>query len=326
MNLMNKVIEIAKSHDGHKGNFVWEYWKNLPWGASWCVGFVLYCLYKAGLKKCIYDPYKIASPYWVPTLEEWLHNHAKHVKMIDAKAGDIVVFTWTGGGNNARKIGVCSRDHVGFIRKGGTSQTCYTIEGNTSGGIVAERTRNITNVFAIYRLDTSKAKKTNAEKIYEMAKKCAYKYGTGAKRKYPSGHPKKAYKQALNKAYPNRHGWGAQTRAGASCDVFVGTVVRASGVDKKYPRGLDEQLPYRNTEHFKKKFKKLKNPKRSQLKRGDITVQVFNSGAKHTTVYMGNNRVANAHYYGKSYPVIEKCSSKVRKPSECRKFYVYRPR
>lgn len=320
-----KIIDIAKSHKGDGGSFVWNYWSGLPTGASWCVGFVLYCIYKAGLKKYIYAPSKTESPFWVPTLEEWLHAHAKHVKMADAKAGDIVIFTWTGGGNNSRRIGACSRDHVGFIRKQGTSNTCYTIEGNTSGGIVAERTRNLTNIFAIYRLDIPKPKTKN-QKIYELAKKCAYPMGTGSKKNYPSGHPKKAYRKALNKAYPNRSSWGYQTRAGASCDVFVGTVIRASGVDKRFPRGLGDIDAYMRTEHFKKHWKKLKNPTRKQLKPGDVTYQIFHDRIGHVTIYMGGNKVANAHYYGKSYPVIEKYSSKVRKPSSVVKYYVFRPR
>ena len=169
-------------------------------------------------------------------------------------------------------------------------------------------------------------KPTKQERIVATAKKCAYPMGTGGKKRYPSGHPKKAYKQALNKAYPNRSSWGTQTRAGASCDVFVGTVVRASGIDKMYPRGLDDQLEYRHTDRFKKRFKLLRNPKKKDLKPGDITVQIFHSGAGHTTIYLGGNRVANAHYYGKTYPVIEKYSNKVRSASDTRVFYVYRPK
>lgn len=321
---MSNVIDEAKKHLNQHGNFVWNYWKGLPWGASWCVGFVLYCLYKSGHSKEIYSPSKTSSPFYVPTIEEWLHANAKHVKMADAQPGDIVIFTWTGGGNNSRKIGVCSRDHVGFIRAKGDSKTCYTIEGNTSGGIVDTKTRYLTNIFAIYRLKG--VKKTKNQRLYETAKACAYPMGTGGKKNYPSGHPKKAYRKALNKAYPNRSSWGSQTRAGASCDVFVGTVARASGVDKRYPRGLDEQLSYRHTEHFKKHWKILKNPKRKQLKPGDITVQIFLSGAGHTTVYLGDNKVANAHYYGRTYPVIEKYSNKVRSASNTRQFYVYRPK
>lgn len=322
-----KIIDIAMSHKGDSGGFVWNYWKGLPWGESWCVGFVLYCIYEAGLSKCIYSPSKVSSPFWVPTIEEWLHDHAKHVKMADARKGDIVIFTWTGGGNNARKIGVCSRDHIGFIREKGTSTKCLTIEGNTSGGIVDDKERNLTNIFAIYRLDLSPVKKTKNEKIYTVAKKCSWKYGTPYnKRKYPDGKPKKAYRKALNKVFPNRSGWWAQTRAGASCDKFVSVVVRASKVDKRFPHCLDDIDNYMKTDHFKKNWKKLKNPERKQLKKGDITYQIFHGRIGHVTVYMGGNRVANAHYYGKSYPVIEKYSSKVRKPSNVVKYYVFRPK
>lgn len=327
MSYNDKIIDIAESHLKQGGGFVWNYWKNLPWGSNWCVGFVLYDLYKAGLKKCIYDPYKTTNPYWVPTIEEYLHNHAKHVKMADARAGDIVIFTWSKtAGNNGRRIGICSRDHVGFIRKQGTSTMCYTVEGNTSGGIVANRERPLRNIFAIYRLDTSKAKKTKNHKIYEMAKACAYPMGTGAKKNYPGGHAKKAYRKALNKAYPNRNGWRDQTRKGASCDVFVGTVIRASGVDKMFPRGLDDINNYMKTDHFKKKWKRIKNPKRKQLKPGDVTYQIFHGRIGHVTIYMGGDRVANAHYFGKSYPVIEKYSNKVHPASRTTKFYAFRPK
>ena len=153
-----KIIQKAESYKGKTGGFVWDYWKGLAWGASWCVGFVLYVLYKCGLKSEIYNPSKTSLPFWLPTIEEWLHKHATHVKMADARPGDIVIFTWTGGGNNSRKVGKCSRDHIGFIRKKGTSKICYTIEGNTSGGKVAERTRELTYIFAIYRLDCCKDK------------------------------------------------------------------------------------------------------------------------------------------------------------------------
>ena len=323
---MSSFVDIAKKHKGQGGGFVWNYWSGLPSGASWCVGFVLYCIYKAGKSKYIYSPSKTSSPFYVPTIEEWLHAHAKHVKMADAREDDIVIFTWTGGGNNARKIGVCSRDHIGFIRKQGTSTTAYTIEGNTSGGKVDERTRNLTNIFAIYRLDIPKPKTAN-QKIYEMAKKCSWAYGTPYnKRKYPDGRPKKAYKKALNKVFPNRSGWWAQTRAGASCDKFVSVVVRASKVDKRFPHCLDDINAYMKTEHFKNHWKKLKNPTRKQLKPGDVTYQIFHDRIGHVTVYMGGNRVANAHFFGKSYPVIEKYSSKVRKPSNVVKYYVFRPR
>lgn len=147
-----KIINKAEKYKGKTGGFVWNYWSGLPWGSSWCVGFVLYVLYKCGLKSEIYNPKNVSNPFWLPTIEEWLHKHAKHVKMANAKPGDIVIFTWDGGGNNTRPIGKKSRDHIGFIRKKGTSDECYTIEGNTSGGKVDEKTRGKTYIFAIYRL------------------------------------------------------------------------------------------------------------------------------------------------------------------------------
>lgn len=164
-----KIINKAESYKGKTGSFVWNYWSGLSWGSSWCVGFVLYVLYKCGLKKEIYNPSKTSLPFWLPTIEEWLHKHATHVKMADAQPGDIVIFTWDGGGNNSRLIGKKSRDHIGFIRKKGTSKKAYTIEGNTSGGKVAERTRELTYIFAIYRLDCCKtgSQETPAEETKE---------------------------------------------------------------------------------------------------------------------------------------------------------------
>lgn len=68
-----------------------------------------------------------------------------------------------------------------------------------------------------------------------------------------SSEPTTAYKNALNKAYPNRKKWGEGSRLGRACDVFVGTVVRSLGYDKDCPRGLDEQLTYKpNSKYFKR--------------------------------------------------------------------------
>lgn len=76
--------------------------------------------------------------------------------------------------------------------------------------------------------------------IAQKAKELAYAFGTPrATYTYPTGKPKEAYKKAISKVYDTSK-WGKQTKAGASCDVFVGTTIRASGYDKKYPRGIDE--------------------------------------------------------------------------------------
>lgn len=169
------------------------------------------------------------------------------------------------------------------------------------------------------------AKKNNMKKlkkIADMARRCAWAYGTPKKKyRYPSGKRKKAYVLALKKAYGDRKGWGKQTKAGASCDVFVGTCVRASGVDPHFPRGLDEQIPYlEKSKRWRRGSRKLKN-----MKPGYIIVQQYKTGGKHIMIYLGNGYVANAHYVKKTYPIIEKYSKIVKPKSKCKIYRVYRP-
>ena len=160
--------------------------------------------------------------------------------------------------------------------------------------------------------------------IVDQAVRCAWPYGTPrSKFRYGSGIRTDAYTEALSVAYGSRSGWSAQCRAGASCDVFVGTVIRSSGYDKGFPRGLDEVEAY--CRNHTDKWLNMGAATESQLQPGDVIFQRFNSGGGHITIYLGNNRVANAHYVSKTYGVIEKYSSKVKSPGSCRKSIVYRP-
>ena len=143
----NKIITTARKYLGNGGGFIWDYFAGLARGQSWCVGFVLFICKKAGCP--LYNVSKTTLPFWVPTLEKWLHKNAKWVKYKDARAGDIVIFTWHGGGGNTR---TGSRDHTGVFEEHDDKGAFKTIEGNTVGGKVAERTRYLSNVYAIYRL------------------------------------------------------------------------------------------------------------------------------------------------------------------------------
>lgn len=128
---------------------------------------------------------------------------------------------------------------------------------------------------------------TNGYKIGRLANDCAYS-GVPKESKYPSGKIKSEYKVALNKAYPNRSSWGVAPRAGASCDVFVGTCVVASGVDKDFPRGLQDQLPH--MEKSKKWQLVTKNPTPSDLKDGDIVIYSSKgSDPTHIMIYWKNS-------------------------------------
>ena len=163
----------------------------------------------------------------------------------------------------------------------------------------------------------------SGELIAEKAVECAWPYGTSrSKYKYHGGQRTDAYTAALSQAYGSRSGWGQQTKAGASCDVFVGTVIRASGYDTDFPRGLDDVESY--CRKHPEKWENTGITSESQMQPGDVVYQRFKSGGGHISIYLGDGKVANAHYVSKTYAVIEKFSSKVKSPGSVRKHIVYR--
>lgn len=167
---------------------------------------------------------------------------------------------------------------------------------------------------------TSKPTKSAAEKIAAMAKACAWPAGTQkSKYAYPGGAPTPEFKAAIAKAYPDRSSWGKQTRAGASCDVFVGVVIRASGVDPTFPRGLDGVVKHCKV-NPKWKLTGIKST--SKLEPGDVIYQEW-SGGGHISIYVGGGKIANAHYVGKTYGVIEKASN-LKSANKCQIYNVYR--
>ncbi len=138
-------------------------------------------------------------------------------------------------------------------------------------------------------------KLTKREKLANKAVELAYS-SECANAKYPTGKPTSAFKKALNKAYPNRTNWGDAPKVGASCDVFVGVCLHASGVDTEFPRGLDDQQPY-----LKKHTEKYKEIALSEVKNGDIITYRYNSGSGHIWIYY-NGKAIHAHikkWYGR---------------------------
>lgn len=168
--------------------------------------------------------------------------------------------------------------------------------------------------------DPKPTAKTSAEKICDQAKACAWPEGTAkSKYSYPGGSATAAFKAAIAKAYPNRSKWGTQTRAGASCDVFVGTVIRSTGYDTKFPRGLDGVEKHCKDNPL---WKDTGIRDLDELKPGDVVFYLYKGGG-HIYIYVGNGKIANAHYNGKTFGIIQKLSS-ARKPADTMKFIVYR--
>lgn len=252
----------------------------------------------------------------MPDLWEYMkHKHACGVLLF--RAGSRGGITWTTAGHFVAFTAMKVKDGKHYLRTrdpgGRDHDGWYCYETQMQGLIVK-----------VWGGISKPPNPSKQERIVATAKKCAWPKGTPeSKYRYPDGSATKAFRKAIKDVYPNRNSWSKQPSKGASCDVAVGVVIRASGVDKNWPRGLDEvEAHCRNS----KKWKRIRTAKRSKMKPGDVIYQIFDSGAGHISIYMGNGRIANAHYYGKTYMVVQSFSSHVRSASRCRKAYVYRPR
>lgn len=133
-------------------------------------------------------------------------------------------------------------------------------------------------------------------KTAKIAVECAYAYGTSPKKyTYKDGKPKEAYKKRLNEAWPNRKGWKyPKSRAGASCDVFVGVVLKCSGY-KNAVHAMAKFVPW-----CKKNLEHVKSPKNGDILTRTNHIMVF-------VTLKGKGRYANAHYAlrGGCYGAIE---------------------
>lgn len=131
---------------------------------------------------------------------------------------------------------------------------------------------------------------TNADKVVAVARSLA-----GSSKK-----PTAAYKSALKKAYPSKKGWGSAAKAGRSCDVFVGTVLRTSGLSSSCPRGLKDMYNFKPTNFNRYVFHNVKPS--SVSKYGDVVIYKKKGGGGHACIrsangiYQANNPRLYPHY------------------------------
>ena len=140
----NAIIANIEDRLGDSGAHVWSYY-GLARGTFWCAAEVCFTFAKTGNKKKIFGG-KLVT--YVPTAQIWLEDNYKTIydyrkggDLKKVRKGDVVIFMWSRG----------SRDHIGFARASGEAGKLDTIEGNTSGGIVAKRTREKKYIYAVYR-------------------------------------------------------------------------------------------------------------------------------------------------------------------------------
>ena len=138
MTTNTQLYSLAKSYLG-KGGSTFRSFCGLGSGEPWCAAFVSYIFYKGGVASLFYGGKKTT---YCPNAIKWCEANLAEVPPYMALPMDIIFFDWNS--NNVP-------DHIGFVKERKSADAIYTIEGNTSGGIVAEKTRASKYVLGIYR-------------------------------------------------------------------------------------------------------------------------------------------------------------------------------
>lgn len=422
-----ELLKIAQKHLG-EGGAKFRKFCGLPAGAAWCNAFVDYIANEGGDASLFFNGKR---PTYCPDSIRWCNKNLALVPLYLALPMDIIYFDW-------EKNGV--PNHIGFVRAKKSTSEILTIEGNTNGGKVAQKTRAGKYVQGVYRphfpgayklqkltidgdfsyssiANLQKALKINIDAILGQgtikalqkragltgksidgafgpataravqklvgaspvdgqfgpnsvrklqewinkvnypstnkkpaetkpaapaskpatkatytgafpnlvthsgqiiaytARELAYAKGTSKSvYTYLKGKAKAAFTKAINEVYPKRSSWSAQCRAGASCDVGAGTIIRYSGVDAKVPRGLQEQL-----DHFKKSSLWKNTGQKKCSLAGDVAMQP--SPSAHIWIGLGDGNLAEANH---TWKYFEHITSDNRKINGKAKSAVYR--
>ena len=407
-----ELFAIAKRQLG-KGGSTFRKYVGISSGQPWCDAFVYWLFNANGCGALL--PWKGKQRSYCPASIQWCNKNLAQIPIYLALPCDIIYFDWEPNGNP---------NHIGLVYNKIDTSKIHTLEGNTSGGIVDDKTRTAKYVQAVFRphfkgtfklgiiavdgecgystianlqralkmsfndgilgkatvkalqkragltgkavdgawgpatsraiqgkllgfkgkdLDgvfgpasvrslqawinkqngakpvtptpapkptptPTKSTYTGAlpdlvvhsgQKIAETAKALAYPKGTKkATYTYPKGKATAAFTAAINRVFPKRSTWSKQCQAGASCDVGAATVIRASGIDPKIPRGLEEQIPYLAKSSC---FKKTDLKKTSDMKPGDVGVYIGKMKGAHIWIGIGSKLIAEANHTAKFF-------------------------
>ena len=125
--------------------------------------------------------------------------------------------------------------------------------------------------------------KKPGKKLSETALALAWPAGN---KKRSEEKPTSAFKKAMYETKTNQGENGNHCRRiGKACGMFVGTVVRAAGIDKSFPKMASKIYPY------VKKSSRWKEVSTSRPKAGDISLSYFENGeAGHVSIYVKNKK------------------------------------
>ena len=128
MTTSSVLMKEVRSHIGEGGS-VFQRWAGIP-GQPWCDAYVAYCENKTENGALYCDGAKEIN---CPHSMNWCIEHLAAIPIYLAMEGDVSFFDWEPNGEP---------NHVGFVDERKNADYFYTIEGNTSGGIVARRERS----------------------------------------------------------------------------------------------------------------------------------------------------------------------------------------
>ena len=134
----NELLKIAQKHLG-QGGATFRKYCGLPSGAAWCNAFVDYVANEGGVKSLYFNG---AKETYCPHSMAWCKKNLAMIPLYLAMPMDIIYFDWDKNGNP---------NHIGFVRGRKDTSSIYTIEGNTDGGKVAQKTRPSKYVCGIFR-------------------------------------------------------------------------------------------------------------------------------------------------------------------------------
>lgn len=138
MKTNNELLKIAQKHKG-QGGARFRKFVGLPSGAAWCNAFVDYVANEGGVGKLYFNGKKET---YCPHSIKWCKANLAEIPLYLAMPMDIIYFDWDRNGNP---------NHIGFVKGKKSTSAIYTIEGNTNGGKVAEKTRNGKYVQGVFR-------------------------------------------------------------------------------------------------------------------------------------------------------------------------------
>lgn len=287
------IVEVAKAELGNVGGDKFWKWYGFSSHVDWCAIFCSWCADQCGyIEAGILPKFAVVGDgaSWFKARHRWSGRG------YSPKPGDFIFFDF-------EQDGVL--DHVGIVESC-DGKTVTTIEGNAGNACkrlsYSVRSHSIAGYGLMIRPAGNKARQLALKAI-----NLAYPDAPD-KAKYHGGEPTAAYAAALNRAYPNRSGWGQPSKDGASCDVFVGTCIVDSGIDKGFPRGYRDQktrLASRTDLYECIVSTTSRDVKESELKDGDIITWEKSSGTVHIWIYAGGKARHAAHdkWYGRTTSV-----------------------